>query len=558
MVKRAASLALLIAAAMSAQPLARTADGAATMAVVARDTRGRVIQNLQPGDVEVREAGEARAVSAVVYRSGARRLALFLDEYHVAPGANSDRARTIAQALIRRSVRPGDALFLMQPLDSQRAIAPVTSLDHAQARVAAFAGRKDDLSARDAFEAEYLSTAPAAVVRERAQIVRSALLALVVAMRDEPEAPKALIVITEGFTDARSRRRLATLPIIARAARQANVPVYVVDPSVALGPDGALGEGWGVLQAQTGGTQFGAGQDPEAIARRIVADLESQFLVSFEAAAVQDGAFRAVDVRGRRAGLSIRAPSGYWAPFAASALAPVSARISYSELLTPHVSGLIEPWFRMAPAAEGRTRVTFAWKPSSQTTRVPASVEFAAITFEGTRLHEATVLTRSAAEGAAETSFEAPPGPLQISMAVSDGTRLLDTDVRYLEVPKLDTDRPVITAVEFVRPRSLPEFVALRDDAGAMPTPVRDFLRQDRLLVRVRAFAGQQPAQVEVRLVNLRGGLLLELPRLPSIGGAAQFELAFARFARGEYRLEIRAAGPAGSVAQLLPVRLIG
>jgi hypothetical protein len=51
---------------------------------------------------------------------------------------------------------------------------------------------------------------------------------------------------------------------------------------------------------------------------------------------------------------------------------------------------------------------------------------------------------------------------------------------------------------------------------------------------------------------------MLVLPSLPAVGGAAQFELPFARYPRGEYHLEVKATSGGATVAQLLPVRLIG
>jgi hypothetical protein len=136
--------------------------------------------------------------------------------------------------------------------------------------------------------------------------------------------------------------------------------------------------------------------------------------------------------------------------------------------------------------------------------------------------------------------------------------KVLDTDVRYIDVPRLDADRPHIAAVEFVRPRSLPEFRAMQARADVLPTEVREFLRQDRLLVRVRAYSGAGPVAVRVRLLNRRGDLLLDLPALPSIDGASQFDLAFARFPRGDYRLEVTALAGAERVTQLLTIRVLG
>jgi len=152
---------------------------------------------------------------------------------------------------------------------------------------------------------------------------------------------------------------------------------------------------------------------------------------------------------------------------------------------------------------------------------------------------------------------QTPPGPLQISMKIG-AAKLLDTDVRYVDVPRLDSDRPHIAAVEFVRPRSLPEFRAMQTEARVLPTEVREFLRSDRLLVRVRAFAATDPVDVQVTLLNRLGQALMRLPRLQPVEGAAQFELPFARYPRGEYALEIRATAGRERVTQLVAIRVIG
>ena len=139
-----------------------------------------------------------------------------------------------------------------------------------------------------------------------------------------------------------------------------------------------------------------------------------------------------------------------------------------------------------------------------------------------------------------------------------DGSKLRDTDVRYIDVPKLDSTRPYIAAIDFVRPRSLPEFRQMRVDPSVMPTEAREFLRQDHLLVRVRAFASAGTPQVTVTLRNRVGHVLMELPQLDRIDGAAQFELPFARFPRGEYRLHVRAVSGSEAVSTLVTIRVIG
>ena len=264
-------------------------------------------------------------------------------------------------------------------------------------------------------------------------------------------------------------------------------------------------------------------------------------------------------MRVKRRGAAVRAPSGFWAPFPASRLPAVRASRPYANLRTPHTSGLIQSWFRMAPAEDGRTRVTFAWVPRAGPRVPPDTVAFTATTFEGDEVHAARLgpLAPATADGPRELTFTAVPGPLQITMAIGAG-RPLDTDVRYLDVPALDGARPSILAVEFVRPRSLPEFNALLKDAAVMPTETRAFHRQDRLLVRVRAFAAAGPPDVRVVLRNRQGTPLLELVQLPRVGDAAQFELPFARYPRGDYRLEVEARAGSERVSTVVTVSLLG
>lgn len=529
------------------------------IAVVVTDTRGQTVHNLSPTDFEITENGEARTVASVSRRRAPRVIGLMLDDFHVAAGEPTERVRHGLSAFIDKYLTPEDTVFVLRPLDPQNSIHAAPSLDIVRERIAGFNGRKDDYTPRNAFERDYLSTSPVTAARQRAQVVRSGLEALAVAMRESRDAAKALIVVTEGFqAEQRDRYRSMTLRSTARAAALSNIPVYVLDPSGSAAADGPFNETWKALVDHTGGALVRGVSDLVPTLARIGTDLGSQFVLRFNASGKQDGGFHDLQLKSRRAGVVLRAPSGYWTPFPASAFAPLTPRIDHSKLLTPHITGLVQPWFRMAPGEDGRTRVTFFW--SARPNRTAASVEFAAVTFEGATVHAAVVPPASAeASGSEQTTFEAAPGALQISLAIHDaGSKWLGREVRYIDVPRFDPARPVIAAVEFIRPRSLPEFTALQSRADAVPTAVREFVRQDRLLVRVRAFAGSAPATVEVTLMNRAGEALLTLRPLSAVGGAAQFELPFARYARGEYRLQIRATGAGQTTSQILPVQLIG
>jgi len=524
------------------------------------DVKGQSIRNLKAPDIEIDEGGVAQKVSSIAFRGeSTRRVALFLDEYHVSPGAATERARASVARFVERYLEPDDAVMVMKPLDPPAATAPVANIDAAHRAVEAFDGRLGVYTPRGEFEAQYMSTAPPMVDLQRAQVVRAAMESLAIAMRDDPAASKALVVVTEGFTsNETTRMRTTTMRTIARAARLANAPVYIIDPAADADPKSPLNDTWRAISEQTGGVLFPAGSDLDAAFGKVAADLQGHYMIEFEGAATDDGGFHGIAVKVKRTGAKVRAPSGYWAPFAASRLPPMIAARPYANLLTPHVSGLIQPWFRMSPAADGQTRVTFSWTPRPGRKVTPERVEFSAITFEGKTLHASSIIPLgTVGEAPSETSFIAPPGPLQISMAVR-AARQLDTDVRYIDVPRLDSSRPYIAAIEFVRPRSLPEFRALQSDAAVMPVETREFLRQDHLLVRVRAFSADGLPDVAVTVLNSIGQPLEDLKRLQNVDGAAQFEMPFARYVRGEYRLLVRAGSGPEAVTTVLNIRVIG
>jgi VWFA-related protein len=527
--------------------------------VFVTDARGHSIANLQAPDFEIRQSGAPQKIAAAVYRGGSpRRVAFFLDEYHVAAGAPTDRARTALARFVERHLRPDDAVAVMKPLDPRGATAPLAGIEAVHRAIAAFDGRRGNYEPRSEFEGQHMSVASPTADRQRAQVVRAGLETLALAMREEGDAARAIVIVTGGFSSSEpSRFRMTTLRSIGRAARLSNVPVYIIDPSPDAGTS-ALSEEWAAVARQTGGMLFPAGADLDAALGRIAADLQAHYVVEFDGGGREDGRFHDIDVRVTRRGAQVRAASGYWAPFGPSRLPPMTPQRAYASLLTPHVTGLIQPWFRMSPGTGGRTRVTFSWAPRGTPRATPERVEFSALTFEGKTLHAATVTPVVApGEGAAATTFEAPPGPLQVSMAIG-GAKPLGTDVRYIDVPRLDADRPHIAAIEFIRPRSLPEFKSMQSRADVLPTEVRDFLRRDRLLVRVRAYSGAGPVDVRVRLRNRLGHTLLDLPVLPAVGDASQFELGLARFPRGEYQLQVQAGVAGQQVTQLLTIRIIG
>jgi hypothetical protein len=290
---------------------------------------------------------------------------------------------------------------------------------------------------------------------------------------------------------------------------------------------------------------------------RIAADLSARYVIKFDPSAREDGGFHSIEVRVKRKGAIVRAPTGYWAPFATSRFTrPLINRADY--LRTPHSSGLIQTWLRMEPGTSGRTRVTFAWAPRPAGARA-ATVNLEAVSFEGDKLHAASSVApvgSSVPGAAAEVSFDAPPGPIQLAMAIQGQDTLLATDVRYIDVLRFDSRKPVIAAIEFLRPGSPAQFEVMQGDPLVMPIEARDFFKYDRLLLRVRAYSGQEPADVRVRLLDRSRSEVLRLPVLASVGGASQFDLPLTPYPRGEYYLDVRATAGGLETDRLLSIRL--
>jgi hypothetical protein len=213
----------------------------------------------------------------------------------------------------------------------------------------------------------------------------------------------------------------------------------------------------------------------------------------------------------------------------------------------------------MTRAGDGRTRVTFSWMSKSGRP-AGAQIALSAVTFEGKRLIDTEVAPQGAAGAVTRGVFETVPGPIQVSMAISNASgKLLDTEVRYIDIPALDTSGAMIAAVELVRTRTLRQFLERQLEPDAMPADTREFDRRDRLIVRVHAFAGaDQVPVVSARLLNARGQPMRELAPLPAVEGIPQFDLPLATYARGDYRIEIRATSDSATSAQLVAFRLVG
>jgi VWFA-related protein len=569
-----------------------------TIDLIASDSRGRTPGDLKPADFDLREegtplvvesvrlvrvappAGDAPALvqTAAEERQAAsgdesRLVAIFLDEYHVGE-ASSARVREAVGRFVERELSPSDLLVVMKPLDSLFAIRLTRDRTAARAAIDRFVGRKGDYAARNAYERDYIAGTPARIEAARNQVVLSALNALAVHLGSLSDRRKTLIVVAESLGPSERRRGLEYLPTldtVIRSANRSNVAVYPFDPSQDDRP-AAPGSTLALLADETTGAAIGANAD--AGWHRAAADAGLYYLLSFRTTHSDDGRFRPLQVRAKRAGVSVRTRKGYWTASPDEALrAALLAKANEPKKVVPpepapHVSALIRPWFGMSRGANGKTRVTFVWEPAARVPgdrvrQVATRVVFTARSSDGTVLFEGPVAPTgpAAMDDPAGTpsraSFDAAPGRLRLRMAIQDAAaQVLDQDVREVSIRDLRGEVAVGTP-EILRARNAREFRTL-DAEAAVPVASREFRRTEHLLIRFQAYgpAGGAPA-VSARLLGRMGHPIRDLQVAPAAtAGDSAIDLPLAPFANGEYSIEVTARSGARDATDRVTFRI--
>ncbi len=586
---------------------------------ITTDKLGAPIQNLRAEDFSILVDGVAQKVDGVEWRSnappavgpvappneikdegdearaarerGTRVVGIYLDEYHVSAGENTERVRSAVSRFIDDELRPSDLLVVMRPLDHLTNVRFSRDRTSARAAVSSFTGRRNDYTPRSAFEEQYLGRSPGAVRAARAQIVISGLRALATRMGDLNVGLGGIVLISEGFTTdvPRAReRRLPDLQGLVRASGRFRVLLYAFDPgAVAMPPAdaeaGATGadvaaESSAFLQSlarQTGGDALPSGRDLGPALHQVGRDLDSYYVLTFTAPHGNDGRFHPVQVKVTQRDAHVRARAGYWAPLQ-SELRAAAARVELAPILPTRAlrrSPFIESWFGLTVEPGGARRIIFTWTPSPSRTpargKPPARPDVVALkvtTPAGAVLFDGEVASARAGNSSTlrpdSAIFQATSGRLQFDLTIlqADGSKL-DVGALDFEVPNVRGANPVILPPQLLSAASAREFRDLEADANAAPLPGREFRRTERLLLRVPTFEPAGNAvQVSARLINRVGTVLVDLaPLAPEAGRTlTQFDLPLARFAPGEYSIEVAARSDAGLARELIRFRITG
>jgi VWFA-related protein len=542
--------------------------GSVRIGTTVTDRQGRPVAGLTTRDFEIKEDGVAQKIDAVEPRKPeARRLAILLDEFHVDP-ADSARVRDALDTFVESRLRAGDVAVILKPLDPLTSIRLTADRDSLRRSIASFEGRKGLYEPRTPLEEETLGRAPALVDAGRAQVVLSALRALVSQLGSQP-GRSAVLIVTEGFSLASRRSTLRGLPdagVVERFANRYDVPIYAFDPRTPGPGDDDGSVMLTKLVSETGGT-LSRGQDLASSVARAAGELDGGYTLVYTSAHGEDGRYHPVQVTIARRETDARTRAGYISPISPEIRRAQRAAFPDSPFMSGRLlrqSPLLRVWSGVTRMDGSNARVAVTWEPGSAYAggKSPASrVELKATTIDGKVLYEGTLASVRAGSGAPgeRAEFDAPAGRVQLDMKVLDVSgQKLDIDARDLEVP-VPKAMPQLLPPVFIVTQSAREFREMSVNASATPDPAREFRRTERLIVRVPAYADGAPVPVTARLLNRVGQTMRDLDPMPNDAiGVAQFDLPLAALAPGDYFLLISIQGPTGPIAQRIPFKITG
>ena len=566
---------------------------------VVTDANGRPIVDLRPSDFELLDNGSARPIGAVELRTlprtapadltpietqedeeraarqqGTRVFAIFLDEFHISPGASSDRVRDALTHFVDEKLRPQDLAIVMKPLDPVTAIRFTRDRARLHGVIAGLAGRKGDYAPRTPFEEQYIGRAPATVSAARRQIVNAGLRELTMRMGELNADRGVIVLVSEGFPrdGPAPRGRIQDLQGIVRASSRFHLAIYTINPATPdedVAPAAERERAVATLQwlaAQTGGLAVEADALTAGLAR-LAHDLEAYYALTYQPAEA-DGRFHPVEVRAKRRNVQVqvRARPGYWAPLGSEWRAMVTAPSTMLPISRRALrrSTIIDAWVGLVPDANGRARMVLTWEPRSRSVS-PAVVAVKARTSGGAVLYEGKVRRVGSGEGTPGDSvrFDVPAGRVELDLTVLDiQGKVLDTDVRDFDVPDLRSQKrgPVILSPEVVRTRTLRDFNTASADPDAAPSSVRTFARGDRLLIRVPAFdPSGEAVQVTAKVLNELGQPMRAIDATGALSdGMTQFALPLFWLVPGAYQIELLGSNANGAVRERLAFRVTG
>ena len=351
---------------------------------------------------------------------------VFLDDYHVTQEGSMSAREQIARFL-ETQLAESDMVGVMYPLQSISLVRMTRNHEAVVKAVRQFLGRKYDYTPRNEIEERYAHYPAETVERIRTQVSLTAIRGLITHMGVLKEGRKALILVSEGFTNMlppQMRDPVASLPGFGNNARndpnagannpledraafsasmdleedlrevyatanRNNTAIYAVDPrgltTGEFGADRNIGSQLSrqylnqtmdtlrTLALQTDGRAIINRNDLIAGMKQIVRDSSAYYLIGYSSTqAPTDGKFHEIKVRVKRPGVQVRARRGYWAMTADDATRAVTPRPEQPKAVTAALSSIapasrsrvVRTWIGTERGANGKTRVIFVWEPA--------------------------------------------------------------------------------------------------------------------------------------------------------------------------------------------------
>jgi hypothetical protein len=282
--------------------------------------------------------------------------------------------------------------------------------------------------------------------------------------------------------------------------------------------------------------------------------------------------------------VDVRARKGYWAytmedvakatapPKPAAPAAVINALNDISE---PVRGRSAQFWVGTERGADGRSRVTFAWErvppgpgERREASDEPARVMLTAVSPDGRPIFRgrvpdapehtngdgAAAPSTSTSSSGASTSFDVPPGPIELRMVVEgDRGQVVDSTTRDLTVPDFTKVQVAVSTPRVYRTRNALEMRQIKANPAAPPTADRSFSRSERLLIRFDAYApGTDVPAVTAKVLNREGKPMADVPVQAAAGQPSTIDLPLSAFAAGDYLVEITAKTASGTAQQLV------
>jgi VWFA-related protein len=383
----------------------------------------KVDGQVKPGDPEPRPIRTEYDEEAEAERDDVRLFAIFLDDYHVRR-LSSMSVRPVLAAFIQKQLAPADLVGIMYPLMPVSAMPLTRDQDKLLAAVKNFEGRKYDYQVKHPVEERYAMYPAAVVERIRNQVTLSALEALVTRLGSLREGRKAVILVSEGFSNvlpAQLNDPVAAMPGLGNPARRAigadsvddrtaffanvdlqqelrrvydaanrnNTAIYTLDPRGLSTGEFDISEGVGqntdrqflqstldtlrTLSSETDGRAIINRNDLDVGLKQVVQDSSAYYLIGYNSSnTAPDGKFHEIKVKTKRPGVQLRSRKGYWALTkaemagslkAAAAPVPTAVTQALGSISEPRRGRFIRSWIGVGRGENGKTRVTFVWEP---------------------------------------------------------------------------------------------------------------------------------------------------------------------------------------------------